>query len=664
MSNTRLRGLRAVDWALIAAVVGAVLPVAAAAVARVGSHWRAAGDEAMIARLSHDVFSSHTPLLGMPSTIAAGIDVTGGGTPHHLGPMLFWLFAIPDRLSGSSPAALTITIALVNIASIVAVAWQVRRRAGSSAAIVAMLGVTVMLWSVGRDLTVQIWNPYVALLPLLLFLVVAWSAACGDLVALPLGALVGSFVMQCHILYALPVVAVGLVAVAAFVFGDRLVRDRTDRADRADRDDNDRSRRRSLVAAAVVLAGCWWTAIYDQVVHRPGNLTRLWDSFSRSTQDRFGTVTALRYVVKTITVPPAFARRFENYSAYSSLNVRPGPWFTVGAVAVLGALILGTIVAWRRAAAETWLGVLAVATVGIVYFVLERLPIEYGGVDAYRGRFLWIISLYVWLALVLVVGRPIARSVVRSCARLWPALGSGRAAVAVSTVVALAALSAGALVAGERSPAYVVAPDDSSEIRSLSNQVRARVAYHGPYLLVAAGTRAFASIASGVMWDLVRHGYDIRLLAGDSYLGAAHGLPRRAKVPHLVVVSSGPGYRPPAHARRVAVLGTDSGLAERLRREEAAIVAGLEQRGAHLTATGRALAAKHYSGPIAYALRDLSAQFPPWHRLIHDQTLGVLVAGKFVAVAQRDAEALARFDRRLSDSTSAVLSVFVVPAPT
>lgn len=662
MSKTRLRGLRAVDWALIAAVVGAALPVVGAAVARVGSHWRAAGDEAMIARLSHDVFSSHTPLLGMPSTIAAGIDVTGGGTPHHLGPMLFWLFAIPDRVSGSSPAALTITIALVNIASIAAIAWQVRRRAGSSAAIVAMLGVTVMLWSVGRDLTVQIWNPYAALLPLLLFLVLAWSAACGDPVALPLGALVGSFVMQCHILYALPVVAVGLVAAAAFVVGDRVVRARVDRPDRNDNDR--RGRRRSLVATAVVLAACWWTAVYDQVVHRPGNLTRLWDSFSRSTQARFGTVTALRYVVKTITVPPAFARRFETYSAYSSLNIRPGPWLTFGAVVVLAVLILGTIVAWRRAAAETWLGVLAVATVGIVYFVLDRLPIEYGGVDAYRGRFLWIISLYVWLALVLVVGRPLARRVVRNRTRAWPALDSGRAAVAVSTVVALAALSAGSLVARERSPAYVVAPDDSSEIRSLSSQVRARVAYHGPYLLVAAGTRAFASIASGVMWDLVRNGYDIRLLAGDSYLGAAHGLPRRAKVPHLVVVSSGPGYRPPAHARRVAVLGTDRGLAERLRREEAAIVAGLDRRGAHLTATGRALAAKHYSGPIADALRNLSAPSPPWHRLIHDQTLVVLVAGQFVAVARRDAEALARFDRRLSDSTSAVLSVFVVPAPT
>jgi hypothetical protein len=234
------------DWTLIAAVAGAALPVVTAAIARVRSHWTPGGDEAVIARLSHDVISSHTPLLGMPSTITAGVKLAGDASAHHLGPMLFWVFAIPDRLSGSAPSALVVTIALVNIASIAAVAWQVRRRAGTGVAVVAMLGVTALLWSFGRDLTVQIWNPYAALLPLLLFLVLAWSVACGDLIALPLAALVGSFVMQCHILYAFPVVIVAIVSALAFVL-------RRDPAERARRPAGRRRRHRHAgsVPAAV-----------------------------------------------------------------------------------------------------------------------------------------------------------------------------------------------------------------------------------------------------------------------------------------------------------------------------------------------------------------------------------------------------------------------------
>lgn len=658
---TRLRDrLRPADWVLLTAVVGAVLPVCVALAGRLGSHWEPGGDEAVIARLSHDVLSGHPPLLGMPSTIAAGIEVPGGGTPHHLGPMLFWLFAIPDRLSGSSPAALVITIALVNIAAIVTIAWQVRRRAGSSAAVIAMLGVLVLLWSVGRDLTVQIWNPYAALLPLLLFLVLAWSVTCADHVAVPLSVLVGSFVMQCHILYVLPVVGVGLVAAAAFVLRARSSRTQsTTGTTEAER----RARRRSLIAAAVVLSLCWSTAVYDQVVHRPGNLTRLWNSFNGTHQKAFGTVFAYRYGMRAIAVPPLFARRLTDYSAFIALGHPIGTWITAGAVVVLAALTIGTIVAWRRAAPEAWLGVLGLVTVATSLFVLARLPLEFGGLDVYRGRFLWIVGLYAWLALFLV-WRPTVRSVGRRAGQVWPTLRSRPLVVTVGVVVALGALGVGTMVSRERSPAYAVVSDETVAIRDLSDQVRAHVTNRGPYLLEVAGARAYGTVGYGVMWDLVRHGYDVRVLAGDPYLGAAHGLPNRAPVPRLLVVSSVPNFLGPRGAQLVAVVGDDHTLGEQLRLGEAALVAGLDRRGAHLTAAGRRLLAEAEPGEIADALSSLSKPSPPWQQLLDDQTLYALVLGKFVAIDGPDAAALSRFDGLLSRSTDAVISVFVVPPPT
>jgi hypothetical protein len=179
------------------------------------------------------------------------------------------------------------------------------------------------------------------------------------------------------------------------------------------------------------------------------------------------------------------------------------------------------------------------------------------------------------------------------------------------------------------------------------------------------------SVGYGVMWELVRHGFDVRVLGGDPYLGAGHGIPRASRVPRLLVRSSGPGVRAPAGARRIAVIGENRNLAGRLRRAEVALVADLERHGARLTARGRKLLADagtdSESGPIIETLSDLadgSDASTAWHRMLYDQTLNTLVVGKFVVVPAADAALLARFDRLRSDSGDSVLSVFVVPPPT
>ncbi|MDQ1466781.1 MAG: hypothetical protein QOH10_1196 [Actinomycetota bacterium] len=643
------------------AVVGAVIPVAVAAVGRIADHWQPADDEAAIARLAHDVFTRHPPLLGMPSTIGNGVKLTGG-VPHHLGPMLFWLFAVPDRLTGSSPSALVVTIALVNIVSIAAFAWQVRRRAGSYAAIAAMFGVTVMLWSFGRDLTVQIWNPYAALLPFLLFLGLAWSVACGDRLALPLAALVGSFVIQCHILYAVPVVGVGVLAVVGFVLAERAERvERAQLAERAEGADSESPRRgrgRALVATAVVLACCWSTAVYDEVRNRPGNLNRLWRSLRGSHQAPLGTTDAFRLTARSVAVPPLFARRLPTTAANAGL-VRPlGLWALLGAVVVVGLVAVMAIASRRRAGGDTWLGVLALAAVALAALVLARLPVEFGGITIYRDRFVWIVGFFAWIALGVLAGRAVA-------ARRSRERGTGSSAVAGAAVVlAVVTLASGVVAARQRSPAFAVAADESVAVSQLTRQVRTNLTARGPYLLQAGGSRAILTVGFGVMWDLVRHGYDIRVLADDPYLGSAHGLPARTSVPRLLVVSSDGRVRPPAGSTRVASFTADPSVRSRLAREEAAVVSRLGRQPPRITVAGRTLIAGSEANAAVDALRSIAAGRHDWRALLESHLLRGLVLAGLVALPEPDGAALEHFDNLLSEAADAYLSVFVVAPPT
>ena len=97
-----------------------------------------------------------------------------------------------------------------------------------------------MCGSLVPDTLHSIWNPSAAQLPLLLLMFVAWSVACGDHRLLPLGVLLGSFAVQCHLTYVPPVLAMAAVAlvglrVAARERGEVAAGSAAQRQDRAGR---------------------------------------------------------------------------------------------------------------------------------------------------------------------------------------------------------------------------------------------------------------------------------------------------------------------------------------------------------------------------------------------------------------------------------------------
>jgi hypothetical protein len=122
---------RALDWlgprlVTLAAGLGAALPVIVATVNAVRDRWEPGADQAIIATRAYDVLSAHSPLVGQ-YTLAG--QVTGHVT-HGLGPMLYWLLALPARFG--SPASLTVTMGAVNALAIVGAVALARRRGDRS----------------------------------------------------------------------------------------------------------------------------------------------------------------------------------------------------------------------------------------------------------------------------------------------------------------------------------------------------------------------------------------------------------------------------------------------------------------------------------------------------------------------------------------------------
>src|SRR5947199_112209 len=97
----------------LATGLSASVPVIVATVNAVRDSWVPGADQGIIATRAYDVFTSHAPLVGQ-YTLAG--QVTGRVT-HSLGPMLFWLLALPSRFGG--PASMAWTMGAVNTLAIV-----------------------------------------------------------------------------------------------------------------------------------------------------------------------------------------------------------------------------------------------------------------------------------------------------------------------------------------------------------------------------------------------------------------------------------------------------------------------------------------------------------------------------------------------------------------
>ena len=526
----------------LGAWTGAIVAVAAlapglSAVRAIVDDWTPVGDDAAIAIRAHDVFTADTPVVGLPTTL-------GGeayqGRVHHLGPMLFWALAVPERVAGSAPWGLVAGTAVVAVAALVAAGWAAARAAGTGAGVWALAVTAVMCWSLGRQLLVDPWNPYIAVLPVAASLFLAWAAAGGDAWALPALAATASFAAQAHLLYAPLALVLFSGAAVAVVMSRPAVRE--------------------LASTAAVVGFVWSFPMWHELTDRPGNVVELTRALRADDQAAVSWPYALRAVGRSVGAIPLFARPAREMGTFGSEL----PAATaVTAVAVVVALVVLTGLALRRrdriAVAAGGVALVGLATVTVT---TAQVPVAFPDVAFYRMLALWPIGAFAWFAL--------GFSVVRS---LRPARTASRVAVAAGAAL-LAAAAPGAAFVDSAEPED---PRLMAAVRSLARDAEPHVDDLGAVRVDVSGELG-EGVRYGIVRELRRRGIDARVDAGDPYLAADDVAPPGA--PTLLVVSTGMREALAEGARRVAEYGSSPGDdVERIMRLEREVRALLAARG-------------------------------------------------------------------------------------
>jgi hypothetical protein len=264
---------------------------------------------------------------------------------HHPGPALFYLLAIPVRIFEPQGPGVYFGTVLINGAAAVATVAVVWRRAGATAALGAAVAVDALCLSLSMTVLQYPWNPYVIVLPLVLFTVLWADAVRGRPGSLAWAAVVGSFAAQTHISAAPYAAVMVVVAVVAFAVARRRRDGPTDRPGWVGV---------GSVTGLVVFVACWLPVVVELVRDHPNNLTLLWDYFTQSHQSP-PLLSALRQSFNAMTVLPF------GYHAANQYLIRSDTHLALGGAGMLVVILVSLVVAWfRRQDLAPWVTLSAV----------------------------------------------------------------------------------------------------------------------------------------------------------------------------------------------------------------------------------------------------------------------------------------------------------------
>lgn len=423
-TGTRLSAAAPRRLVLAAAVVGAVLPVVTAGVRAVGRGWIPTWDRAYPALRAWDVFTAHSPLLGTRSTAS-----DYGSATSHPGPLEFQVLAPWVRVFGLSDGT-ALGVAFLNALCVVAVAWLAYRRGGQLAALLATAAMATLAWSMGSEMLYDPWPPHVVLFPFAVFLTAAWSTADNDLVALPVLAVSGSFVLQTHLGYA--VLVPGIVLISLGMLGARLMSERR-RATPTSESSRPRRRRWGGIAAGTALA-CWAFPLIEQITGRyGGNMGSLIDAATSSRSDTASLGTAVRLVGGTVALPPWWLPPSFGSPAVDVMGEGVSLPLAVAGLCILVAVLVACLRRARRrerTALSAGLG-MVLGTIPLAVYTTDNAPLDLG-IQVGYVRYLWVLAAFLGLMLALALADEVrhCRSTEASVRRVAPVV------IAVVTVVA------------------------------------------------------------------------------------------------------------------------------------------------------------------------------------------------------------------------------------
>src|SRR4051812_26405004 len=369
--------------AVVVVVVIVAGPVLEDGRERLASGWTPVGDDAMLVVNAYDAPSLHTPTHGMPASLGFGRE----RAISHPGPLLFWVLAAPLRLTGGSSVALVLVLVALQIASILAAAFLVRRRAGPGGVLLLLFGIAVCELALGHDILGSPLNPFAVLLPLVTFFVAAWDVALGDDIAIPFAVFFGSLPVLSHFAF-LPLVAtVGLVSTVLY-FDER-------RHELAPR----HSRPRAQWIALSIAIVCWLPVLINTITDFPGNFLRsIGHGETANAPATIGLPDALRAVVHVLAQYRLWWSAVAGHRA-----ALYGP-VGIGEVALAAAGIVLLAAAARRDRRVRALAYLVGIAMCALIWTVSRLPqpvlFEAVGAAGARDRLIYVVGAAYLVALV------------------------------------------------------------------------------------------------------------------------------------------------------------------------------------------------------------------------------------------------------------------------
>ncbi len=447
-------------------IVLVLVPLVATLLSLLGTHWHPSSDDALIVLRIREVGGRHTPLTGVHSRF--GWD--------HPGPALFWLLAPFRWIAGNN--GVLFGVACINGAAIVGALLVARRRAGLSFVIVLWVAILVLTRALGSTLLIDPWNPWIAVLPFLLYMLLAWSVADRDLVALPLLVAVGSFLVQTHVGYVPLVAGAGATAVA-LMFLRRADEPRLARAD---------VRKWAGISAGVGVL-VWLAPLIQQFTGSPGNLGEIIDYFRHPTEKTLGIAYGFGLMGKELRPPGPWVTGNDEGAL--------GFVFTAGTIPALlllaAALVLAAL-AWRRGrSSATRFACLVVATAWFGVLAGGRIT---GPPGPYLLRWWWVIAALLWCSLVW---------------SLWSVIGEARLSRVLVPIGTAVVVVLAAVVAYDAVPARVPQAQYSTAVGKLMSGTIGQLSRDRRYLLKWFNSDALGAVGVGTYLDLVDRGFDVRV---------------------------------------------------------------------------------------------------------------------------------------------------------